>query len=123
MSTSPQDKITLVRGPYTIAPSREWTDVAATWPVCFVSRETRCPDGCGEPHVHGTRRRGWDGGTYETTGPVTELHVVCVRCADLPSVFCLSPSTAGSPYEVCMADLLAGILGHLRRSHPDVVPS
>lgn len=120
-----QNKITIIRGPVTIAPDKSWTDAAAGWMVCTVSRETRCPDDCPEPppHVHGTRRRGHEEGVRETPGPVTELHLCCMGCADLPSVYCLSPDVLGYGYTVTGAGIQAGILAHIRRSHPDVVTS
>lgn len=113
----------MVRGPVSIAPGSEWTSAAASWPTVVVTRITQCPEGCQEPHVHGTRRRAHEEGVRETDGPLAELHLACARCTDEPSVMCLSPDVNGAPYRVCTADMQSGILAHLRRSHPDVVSS
>src|SRR5215475_9759827 len=90
-----EDRISVVRGPVTIAPGPEWVSPAATWPVVVVERMTQCPEGCNEPHVHGTRRRAHEEGVRETAGPLSELHLACARCPGEPSVMCLSPDTDG----------------------------
>jgi len=105
-------KVTVVRGDYSIGPSVAWTDAASTWPVVVVSRETE-----------GRVWRASLFGTRQTYGTVTELHLCCAACLSRPSVLCLSPDVRGEPYQVTGADMLAGILAHLRRSHPDVVAS
>jgi hypothetical protein len=99
-----------------VTPADIWTDQAATWPVQVVARETSEP----------RRLASYDPATrtsfYADHDKLTQLHLVCARCDTLPSVFCLSPGT-GPSYRVTTADLLAGILSHIRRSHPDVVTS
>ena len=92
-----------------------WTDAAATWPVVIVSRET-------DPVVLGPSGLilQQDEARVELTEPVTQMHLACALCDQ--SVLCLAPGT-GEPYRVAAADMLAGILSHLRRSHPDVVAS
>lgn len=108
--TSSPDRVTVIRGDYTIGPSQAWTDAAATWPVFVDSRET---DG-----------RVWRSnleGTRQLDGTVTESHLRCV--ADGQSVLCLSPDVRADSYHVTTAAMQAGILAHLRRSHPDVVTS
>ena len=106
---------TILRGPYTVAPDKAWTDAAATWPVVVVASKTI------------TKQLGPDGliialdeGRLELTSPVTQLHLDCAACGQ--SCMCLAPGT-GQPYAVTTAAMLAGILAHLRRSHPDVVTS
>ena len=59
----------------------------------------------------------------EPVQPLMQLHLCCARCVGSPSVFCLSPDGGQGAYIVIAADLVAGILSHIRRSHPDVVPS
>src|SRR5690242_19576801 len=108
----PAGHVTLVRGPVTIAPDGAWTDAAATWPWHVVSRET-LPPADGEEG----RKLASDFGVYEVREPLTQVHAVCSRCPDEPSVLCLDPG--GEPYRVQVVYLLAGILAHLRRSHPD----
>jgi len=84
-------------GGYTIAPGEEWTGLAAAWPVIVASRAT-------EPgHLK---------------GKVTQLHLCCAWCPDLPSVFCLNPdSSKPFGYRVAVKDMLAAVLAHIRRSH------
>lgn len=94
-----------------VSPGPEWASVAMTWPVMLVSRET-------EPGHWLT-----DVLPAQPRPPIVQEHLGCARCPDLPSVFCLSPDTTGSSYQVTAADMLAGILAHIRRSHPDVVAS
>lgn len=103
-------KVTLVRGDYTIAPGEQWTNAGSQWPVMIVSRETTGPV-----------RRASDYGVYEIEQPHAQLHLCCAACGQ--SVLCLSPDTSRDPYEVKVADMLAGILSHLRRSHDHVVTS
>lgn len=98
-------------GGYTIAPGAEWTGPAAGWPVTLVARET-------------------DAGHWLTdvvpvrpTAPRLQWHLCCVACPARPSVFCLSPDAAAESYRVTWADVLAGILSHIRVCHPDVVAS
>jgi hypothetical protein len=98
-------------GGYALTPGQMWTDLAATWPVVTVSRET-------EPGHFLT-----DVVPVEPTGPLTQIHLTCAACGGNPSAFCLSADTEGPGYTVTLADLLAGILAHIRRSHPDVVAS
>ena len=98
-------------GGYTIAPGAEWTDHAATWPVAVVSRET-------EPGHFLT-----DIVPAKPTAPRGQVHLCCTRCAEYPSVFCLNPGPGPVGYTITTADVLAGILAHIRRSHPDVVAS
>jgi hypothetical protein len=111
----PVPRVTLVRGPVTIAPDKMWTDAAATWPVYVDPRETQVPAEGEEGYKLAS-----DFGVYEVRGPLQQLHLCCARCDQ--SVLCLAPGT-GEPYRVMVADMLANILGHLRRSHPDVVES
>jgi hypothetical protein len=102
-------------------PSGAWADIAATWPVKVVSRETPALDReRDEP-----RKLSSHEGTRVTWDPVTQLHLCCAHqdCPAAPSVLCLSPDASGEPYHVMAADMLAGILAHLRRSHENVVPS
>lgn len=98
-------------GGYTLAPGPGWTDTAATWPVQVVSRETEAGH--------------WltDVVPAKPRPPYLQVHLCCTRCAELPSVFCLSPGQEMTGYVTTAADLQAGILGHIRRSHPDVVAS
>lgn len=99
-------------GGYTLAPGAEWTSQAATWPVTIVTRAT-------EPGHFLT-----DVVPVPQRPPLKQTHLVCVNCPDLPSVFCLDPGTdLNSAYTVTAADLLSGILAHIRRSHPEVVAS
>jgi len=98
-------------GGYTLAPGQEWTGTAARWPVILMSRETE--PGHWQTHVV----------PAQPAGPRTQWHLCCLRCPDRPSVFCLSPDASQPGYHVACADVMAGILGHIRRSHPDVVPS
>jgi hypothetical protein len=98
-------------GGYTIAPGDFWTGQASTWPVVIVQRET-------EPGHWLT-----DVVPAKPVQPLMQLHLCCAQCPDYPSVFCLSPDTGQPGYAITMSDVLAGILGHIRRSHPDVVAS
>ena len=98
-------------GGYTIAPDGWWTDRAATWPVTTVVRET-------EPGHFLT-----DVVPVEPVPSLTQLHLCCAVCDGEPSVCCLSPDISKPAYRLTGADLLAGILAHIRRSHPDVVAS
>lgn len=100
----------ILRGPVTIAPDSTWTDAATTWPVYVDMRETA--DRVWRASDYGTRK------TFRTE---TELHLRCGTCGQ--SVLCLSPSVRDESYRVAVADMLAGILAHLRRSHPHVVES
>lgn len=106
---------TILRGPYTIAPDKAWTDAAATWPVAIVQRET-IPGELGPDGLI----IALDEGRLELKEPVSQLHLDCGECGQ--SVFCLSPY-GGTSYQVTTAQMLAQILGHLRRSHPGVVES
>jgi len=92
-------------GGYTLAPGEEWTDRAATWPVVVVLRGT-------EPGHFMT-----DIVPVESTGPLTQAHLCCAECESNPSVFCLSPDVTAEGYRIMEADLRAGILAHIRRSH------
>lgn len=100
-------------------PSGIWTDVASTWPVKVVSRETPALD----PDRDEPRRLSSHEGVRLTWEPLTQLHLCCAACPAAPSVYCLSPDTSGEPYNVVVTDMLAGILAHLRRSHDNVVTS
>ena len=104
------DRVTVVRGDYQIGPSALWADVAASWLVFVDSRETS-----------ERRWRASEYGVRKMFRTAVELHLRCGQCGQ--SVLCLSPDTRGEPYRVMAADMLSGILAHLRRSHPDVVPS
>jgi hypothetical protein len=92
-------------GGYTIAPGEEWTGQAATWPVVLVPRETEAGH--------------WltDVVPAKPQTPLVQLHLCCAKCDDHPSVFCLSPDAGRPGYRVMCADILAGILAHIRRSH------
>lgn len=103
-------RVTVVRGDYQIGPSLVWMDAATAWPVFVDSRETS--ERRWRANLYGTRKM------FRTA---VELHLRCGLCGQ--SVLCLSPDTRGEPYRVMAADMLSGILAHLRRSHPDVVPS
>lgn len=97
-----------------LAPSDVWTDAAATWPVVTVSRETDGPRQISnyDPAT---------GASFVTDHErLTQTHVVCSRCDQ--SVFCLAPGT-GEGYRIMWADVLSGILAHLRLSHPDLITS
>lgn len=100
-------------------PSAIWADTAATWPVRIVPRGTLPLD----PERDEPRKLSSHEGTRLTWESLEQLHLCCARCPDLPSVLCVSPDTSGEPYTVMVADMLAGILAHIRRSHPDVVAS
>lgn len=100
-------------------PSGIWTDIASTWPVKVVSRETLALD----PERDEPRKLSSHEGTRITWDPITQLHLCCARCPGAPSLLCLSPDTTGEPYHVQPADMLSGILAHIRRSHADVVTS
>lgn len=103
-------------GGYTLAPGAEWTDRAATWPAVVVSRET-------EPGHWLTSLEQGARPDRAAAGKVAQLHLCCARCESRPSVLCLSPDAADEPYVVTVADMLAGMLAHIRASHPDVVAS
>ena len=93
-------------GGYSLAPGAEWTDRAATWPVVVVPRET-------EPGHWLTDVVPADAGP-----PKVQLHLCCAECQGLPSVFCFIPDVEkAESYRFMWADVLAGILGHIRRSH------
>jgi len=94
----------IARAGYTISPGQIWTDKAATWPVILVSRETDL-DHMYLTHEHPDRES------------VTAVHLCCALCESRPSVFCLSPDDKGDGYRVSTADMLSGILAHIRRSH------
>ncbi len=88
-------------GGYTLAPGPEWTSLAATWPVRCVSRGT-------EPGHH--------------LGPRSQTHLVCQDCGQ--SAYCLSPDATAPGYVVSVAEILAGVLAHIREAHPSrVIPS
>ena len=106
----PAPRVTLVRGDYTVAPGDEWTSAAAQAHVYVVSRETTGPVW-----------RASDFGAYEKYAPLGTMHLACDRCGQ--SVICLSPDIRGAPYRVSAAEILAGILAHLRQCHADVVAS
>jgi hypothetical protein len=92
----------IIRAGYSIGPGKEWTDKAAAWPVVTVSRKT-------EPgHMYATIERGVES--------VTATHLCCAECDGNPSVFCLSPD-GETGYTATVADILAGILSHIRRTH------
>lgn len=93
----------IIRAGYSIGPGAEWTDKAATWPVLSVSRKT-------EPgHMYATIELGTDS--------VVATHLCCAECPGEPSVFCLAPNSGEDGYRVTVADMLAGILAHIRRTH------
>ena len=106
---------TILRGPVTIYPDQAWTDAAATWSTVVEERLTDPgqlgPDGL---------IIALDEGRMELKEPVPQFHLCCGECGQ--SVMCLSPGT-GQPYQVTTADMTAGILAHLRRSHPSAVAS
>lgn len=108
--TSSPDRVTVIRGDYTIGPSDAWTNAAASWPVFVDSRETESQ--VWRANLEGTR---------QTEGTLTESHLRCMACGQ--SVLCLSPDTRADSYVTSVKDMQAGILSHLRRSHPDVVTS
>jgi hypothetical protein len=85
-------------------------DAAAAWPVRVIARETDGP--VWRANLVGTRK---------TYGVVRELHLCCAECGQ--SVLCLSPDIWGEPYRTTAAAVSAGILRHLRLSHPGVVAS
>lgn len=88
--------------------------------VTIVSRETPALD----PERDEPRRLSSHEGVRITWDPVPQLHLCCAVCPDRPSVLCLSPDTSeGKAYVISVADQLAGILAHLRRSHEDAVRS
>ena len=93
----------IIQAGYSIGPGKEWTDKAATWPVVTVSRKT-------EPgHMYATIERGAES--------VTATHLCCAECDGNPSVLCLAPNSDEGGYQVSVADILAGILSHIRRTH------
>jgi len=102
--------VNVVRGDWQVGPSLIWMDAAAKWPVQVVSRETA--GRVWRADLYGTRK---------TYGQVTELHLVCGECGQ--SVLCLSPDVRSEAYRVTGADMLSGILAHLRVSHEGVVAS
>jgi len=106
----PVPRVTLIRGDYTVYPGPQWTSAAMDAALFVVSRETEGP-------VH----RASDFGAYETDVPLGTVHLACDRCGQ--SVLCLSPDVRGAPYRVSAAEILAGILAHLRQCHADVVAS
>ena len=107
--------VTVARGPVVIGPDSIWTDAAAHWPIVIVQRETS-PGG---PDLEGFKLAD-DLGVYQPDVPLLQWHVVCTECGQ--SVLCVNPGT-GEPYQFDGGAMLAGILAHLRRSHPDVVAS
>jgi len=98
-------------GGYTLAPGSEWTDAAATWQLVTVSRET-------EPGHFMT-----DIVPAVPQPPLTQIHLCCLACDGLPSVFCLTPDVRSDGYVIEDSEIRAGILAHIRRSHGDVVAS
>ena len=100
-------------------PSGIWADIAATWPVCVVSRGTLPLD----PQRDEPRKLSSHEGTRLTWDSIGQLHLCCARCPDRPSLLCVSPDTSGEPYTIMAADMLSGILAHIRRSHEAVVES
>lgn len=100
-------------------PSGIWADRAATWPVRVVVRSTPALD----PDRDEPRRLSSHEGFRVTWDSIPQLHLCCARCPGEPSVLCLSPDTSGEPYDVTVADMLSGILAHIRRSHEAVVAS
>jgi hypothetical protein len=94
----------IVQAGYSIGPGEQWTDEATTWPVIMVARPAE-PDHMYLTHQHPERES------------ITAVHLCCARCEHRPSVFCLSPDSEGDGYQVTAADMLAGILAHIRRSH------
>lgn len=98
-------------GGYTLAPGAEWTGRAATWPVVLVARHTEPGHHMTSPELNERAAAGQD-------GPRRQLHLCCARCDSRPSVFCLAPDARDPEgYRVTTADLLSGILAHIRRSH------
>jgi hypothetical protein len=98
----------------TLLPSDVWTDAGATWPVFVVSRETE------ELRFLSNYDPVTRANFVTEHETLTQIHLACSVCDQ--SVFCLHPGGADG-YRVTIADLLAGILSHIRRSHPDVVAS
>lgn len=94
-----------------IAPGAEWTARAASWPLTVVARETEAGH--------------WltDVVPAEPIPPLTQLHLCCAECDGFPSVFCLSPDVTKLSYQVTSADMLSGIIRHLRQSHEQGVAS
>ena len=94
----------IIRAGYSIGPGKEWTDKASTWPVVTVSRKT-------EPgHMHAVVEHGQDS--------VMATHLCCAECPDQPSVLCLAPNDiTDAGYHMTVADMMAGILSHIRRTH------
>ena len=97
-------------GRYTLAPGKEWTDVAATWPVRVVSRET-------EPGHHlvqlGHLERGGEA--------LTQIHLICLYHDCGQSVVCLAPDADLPGYRVDVATMQAGVLAHIRVCHEAAV--
>jgi hypothetical protein len=53
-------------------------------------------------------------------GPgVGQYHLCCATCSQ--SVYCLSPDTAGPPYQVTWESVLPSIAAHIRQSHESVL--
>jgi hypothetical protein len=97
-------------GRYTLAPGKEWTDVAATWPVRVVSRETEA----GHHLV--------DLGHMERAGaPLTQIHLICLYLDCGQSVCCLAPDADQPGYRLDVATLTAGVLSHIRVCHEQAV--
>ena len=94
----------IVQAGYSVGPGETWTDKATTWPVILIARDTE-PDHMYLTHQHPDRES------------ITAVHLCCARCESRPSVFCLSPDAEGEAYRVSTADILSGILAHIRRSH------
>jgi hypothetical protein len=97
-------------GRYTLAPGKEWTDVAATWPVRAVSRQT-------EPgHFLVDKEHLERGGA-----PFTQTHLICLYQDCGQSVICLAPDITRPGYRLDVATIQAGVLAHIRVCHEKAV--
>lgn len=97
---------------FSISPGEEWTSKAANWPVRIVSRETER----GHFLTHFVPAGHADHDPEDCPAPpITQSVVVCGECD--AGAFILCPDVSGEPYTVQFAQVLAGILAHLRRSH------
>jgi len=89
---------------YSIGPGEWWTQTASMWPLVLVTRKL------GADHMYLTHE-------HPERESITAHHLCCDLCPERPSVFCLSPDSGGESYRVTAADIQAGILAHIRRSH------
>jgi hypothetical protein len=94
----------ILRAGYSLGPGTAWTEKATAWPTITVARKVE-PDHMYLTHQHPERES------------VTAIHICCSECPGRPSVFCLSPDIQAEGYRVTAADIQAGILAHIRRSH------